>query len=1248
MATGGDLSASIILRFLADQARREMTATGGDLRTLGSAAEEAGRKASAAGSAIGQTGAAAQGAAPQVGALNQAVTATVGQSISLSAQLGRNATAMAGVQNAASGLTRSVKDQVEAMRAEQREAANLKAELDEVRARFNPLFAASRQYEMALRDIADAERMGAISASEAAAARDRAAQTIAPMNNAMRGTAQATGAATAANANLFAQWNDIAVMMAAGQNPMQLAMQQGTQVSQMLMTLGGGTTALRAIGTSFLAMLNPISLATIGIIAFGAAGVQWLMSLGGETKTFEDRLDDLNDTLGRMKSNLDLLGNTRLSETFGNLTGEVRALAQGMLELDRAAELKQLEAVIDSFLSKEIEESWGQFITRSLVAGFAASAGGYNTAAAMQPEVNEASNYAALGVANTYDDFTSRTDAIGELARAGDVDGVLTGIRDLQAAMAGGGPFSDMSEEARKLLLDLMQTGVKIAEVEAFWNGSARAEAISHQIDQMVRGYAQQAELAQAVLQHGENSAEVEALRNRHAREALRIRLEEMGVLQGSAEEQRAMAELEAAQAAEGALAARERQQAMTAVFTDMRRQEELSRAILQYGEDAAEVEEIRGRHADEVLRARLEELGMGPLLIDMALSLAGAERDRARAIREATAQRTAGDMLADLREEAAINAAILAHGEDSLQVKELQIAAERRAFEATLATLQVTEAVKEELRAAWEAARGLASADPFGSLAAGRDYLRGQQERIERLRLEQGLLGQNEEVRTRVIALWQAERDMIREGIDLASARAGEIRAAAMEEVTLTRTLERQQEAWQKVQSSAETAIDSITEKLMGGDVEGALEALAGEIAGMFTQLAVTNPLKNALLGTNYGTIQDVGGLGGIWGRLTGQADPLTATMSSMGSSVGSMQVTAANVTIAGPGALSFMAGATGTGAANLPGGLSGSAGVQQQIWSFFAGKGLQPHQIAAIMGNVQAESAFNPLAVGDGGTSFGLFQHHAGRGQGLLSAVGGQAGLGNVNAQLEYVWQELLTSENGVLQRLLASSNVQDATTAFVGFERPQGWSASDPTGAHNWAGRLGGAEAALARFGTTATDATANLGTLGNGFDVFGNALAQGLNGLATGGGQGGLMGFLGTIASGIAGSLGIPGFAAGGDHRGGLRIVGENGPELEFTGPSRIMDAELTRSILTSRPPVAANAPASVIQLQPVLVNNTSRQVDLEVEETTDARGQRQQRFVISDVVGDGLATPGGKAARNMKQVYGVGRPTRRRS
>ncbi|OZI31731.1 phage tail protein [Bordetella genomosp. 10] len=42
--------------------------------------------------------------------------------------------------------------------------------------------------------------------------------------------------------------------------------------------------------------------------------------------------------------------------------------------------------------------------------------------------------------------------------------------------------------------------------------------------------------------------------------------------------------------------------------------------------------------------------------------------------------------------------------------------------------------------------------------------------------------------------------------------------------------------------------------------------------------------------------------------------------------------------------------------------------------------------------------------------------------------------------------------------------------------------------------------------------------------------------------------------------------VAAFAAGGDHAGGLRLVGENGPELEVTGPSRIFNAQQTQSIL----------------------------------------------------------------------------------
>ena len=44
------------------------------------------------------------------------------------------------------------------------------------------------------------------------------------------------------------------------------------------------------------------------------------------------------------------------------------------------------------------------------------------------------------------------------------------------------------------------------------------------------------------------------------------------------------------------------------------------------------------------------------------------------------------------------------------------------------------------------------------------------------------------------------------------------------------------------------------------------------------------------------------------------------------------------------------------------------------------------------------------------------------------------------------------------------------------------------------------------------------------------------------------------------------LGIPGFANGGYHSGGIRLVGENGPEIEVTGASRIYNAADTANML----------------------------------------------------------------------------------
>lgn len=1221
MANAAQTNLDLLVRVVADQARRELGETKGDVQGLTAAARELGQQGASSTAPINAL-ATATGQLSQTGA--KAASATIEQSnalASLTATAGRSSAAIAGVRDAVTGATTNTASMTAGMVAATREGQLWRGELERIRAQFNPLFAASRQYEMELNRISEAERIGALTAREAEAARERAAVAITPMNQHLAQYAQSTRGATAASANLMAQWNDIGMMAVMGQNPMMLALQQGTQVNQELGQLGGGRTALRAVGTSLRALINPMSLLTLGVIALGAAGVQALSKLKTETKSLEENISDLSDHVERVtRANTEARRATSsLAAEFGSAADNARRLLESIAEIERRGAARSLEDTLKSI----------------------ASAGGVNLGDFQSADSGKIRGLLDIPRVFASDEQNQQvygiTSAIRWANEAKGLDQQIKAVETLrdrfeEAAKASGG-ISKEEDAFLKKINDALEQLTKLKGQDE--NAAANAAATK-----LIADLNKRVELADAEVKYGAKSAGLAALRNQQEREAVEQEMRRQGIEKGSAREQDVLARLRAAQAAEAAAQAAERAKAQAQVLTGINGEIALNQAILTHGENSLEVERLRTEQAKAQLRLKLQDLNASEAEISNAEKRLEKERALARAIKEQQAARQANIDLARMESDAAIKAAALRYGDNSIEVKRLQIDQARREHEQQLAQMTtLDEARKQQLRDAWERSNGLAGVDPFGTRKAARDILMTQQESLAKLRLEQSLIGQSEQTRSRILALYEAELSIRQKGIGIASDEARRIRENAVEQARMNDLVARHSDAWNDVRSSGEQAIDSIVEKLNSGDIEGALQGVADEISKTMLELAVSNPLKNALLGTNYGTLSDLGGLGGIWDRLTGKtapADPAKLAAQAM-RSVGTMQVQAGSVTISSMGAAGMIGGAAPANLAGLPGGLSGSASIQSQIWSFFAGKGLAPHQIAGIMGNIQRESGFDPFAVGDGDTSFGLFQHHGSRGQGLLSAVGGQAGLGNVQAQLEYVWKELLGPESAVLKRLMSATNVQDATSAFVGFERPQGWSMANQMGADGWATRLGAAQEALTKFSTTTLTSTANLGNLGQGFDAFGSALSQvGSGGAATGGGLFGAL--LGPILSG----LGIPGFATGGNHMGGLRIVGENGPELEYTGPSTILPSDLTRRLLSAPAPAANVSSAPIVQFAPVLnpVNNSSIPIDMHVEETTDARGQRQYNLVMSDAVAAGISAPGGKAGRTLRSQFGV--------
>jgi hypothetical protein len=75
--------------------------------------------------------------------------------------------------------------------------------------------------------------------------------------------------------------------------------------------------------------------------------------------------------------------------------------------------------------------------------------------------------------------------------------------------------------------------------------------------------------------------------------------------------------------------------------------------------------------------------------------------------------------------------------------------------------------------------------------------------------------------------------------------------------------------------------------------------------------------------------------------------------------------------------------------------------------------------------------------------------------------------------------------------------------------------------------------------------------------------------------------------------------IPGYASGGVFGGGMRLVGENGPELEVTGPSRIYDARTTAGMLnggTSSANVVVELRALRAELETIKANTEAGAVN----------------------------------------------------
>lgn len=141
------------------------------------------------------------------------------------------------------------------------------------------------------------------------------------------------------------------------------------------------------------------------------------------------------------------------------------------------------------------------------------------------------------------------------------------------------------------------------------------------------------------------------------------------------------------------------------------------------------------------------------------------------------------------------------------------------------------------------------------------------------------------------------------------------------------------------------------------------------------------------------------------------------------------------------------------------------------QAAFEYFVSQGLEPHQAAGIVGNLQGESGqeLNPLATNkgdgrDGSDSIGIAQWNGTRAQALKDyAASRGVPWTDLNVQLDFLHRELNGSENSAFRRLKAATTPEEAGQAMLAFERPKDWNVP---GAHPERARY--AAAAFTKYG------------------------------------------------------------------------------------------------------------------------------------------------------------------------------------
>lgn len=241
-------------------------------------------------------------------------------------------------------------------------------QLDRLRSKFDPVYAASKRYEASLNELNRAQALGVLTTRQHEMALDMLNAeytqfTTQQLPNNPEKYFKRSGFAVA---NLSAQLNDIGVSLAGGQSPFQVMIQQGTQVSQIFQQTGGNFKEFMGLLKGSIAgILNPFSIATFALIGLGGAALQWFTKTEEGASAAEKALERVDSVISDMKANFDDAGEVfsnvvkelASSDTMAVLMEEARDQAQKLLDVEMTKLEQKFEYIVNT-VGDEFGEIW--------------------------------------------------------------------------------------------------------------------------------------------------------------------------------------------------------------------------------------------------------------------------------------------------------------------------------------------------------------------------------------------------------------------------------------------------------------------------------------------------------------------------------------------------------------------------------------------------------------------------------------------------------------------------------------------------------------------------------------------------------------------------------------------------------------------------------------------------------------------------------------------------------------------------